>query len=73
MSVKCFYHALFLPWILITKLDESSQCNIHTVMQFWVQSISYTIIKLKGHTAAQWLRHYATSWKVVGLRPDEVN
>jgi hypothetical protein len=20
-----------------------------------------------------WLRHYATSWKVAGLRPDEVN
>jgi hypothetical protein len=22
---------------------------------------------------AQWLKHYATSWKVAGLRPKEVN
>jgi hypothetical protein len=21
----------------------------------------------------QWLRHYATSWKVAGLRPDDLN
>jgi hypothetical protein len=26
-----------------------------------------------GHVVAQWLRHYATGRKVVGLRPDEVN
>jgi hypothetical protein len=27
--------------------------------------------KKEGHAVA-WLRHYATSWKVVGLIPDEV-
>jgi hypothetical protein len=26
-----------------------------------------------GHAVAQWLRHYATSRKVAGSRPDEVN
>jgi hypothetical protein len=25
-----------------------------------------------GHAVAQWLRHYATNWKVAGLVPDEV-
>jgi hypothetical protein len=25
------------------------------------------------HTVAQWLRHYATSRKLAGSRPDEVN
>jgi hypothetical protein len=24
------------------------------------------------HTVAQWLRHYATNWKVAGSIPDEV-
>jgi hypothetical protein len=26
-----------------------------------------------GHAVGQWLRHYATNWKVTGLIPDEVN
>jgi hypothetical protein len=25
-----------------------------------------------GHVVAQWLRHCATSWKVAGLRSDDV-
>jgi hypothetical protein len=31
------------------------------------------IYMLWGHTVASWLRHYATSQKVAGSRPDEVN
>jgi hypothetical protein len=27
---------------------------------------------MTGHAVAQWLRHYATNWKVVGSLPDEV-
>jgi hypothetical protein len=27
----------------------------------------------KGHTVSWWLRDCATSWKVTGSRPDEVN
>jgi hypothetical protein len=29
--------------------------------------------RCKGHKVAQRLRHYATSWKVAGSKPDEVN
>jgi hypothetical protein len=29
--------------------------------------------KIPGHAVAQWLRHYTTSQKVVGLRPNKVN
>jgi hypothetical protein len=28
---------------------------------------------IMGHAVAQWLRHYATSRKISGSRPDEVN
>jgi hypothetical protein len=28
---------------------------------------------LRGHAVAYWLRHYATSRKAMGSRPDEVN
>jgi hypothetical protein len=33
--------------------------------------LAYSI--LEGHAVALWLRHYATSRKVAGARPDEVN
>jgi hypothetical protein len=26
-----------------------------------------------GHVVVYWLRHYATSWKVAGSSPDEVD
>jgi hypothetical protein len=28
---------------------------------------------MQGYALAQWLRHYARTWKVAGLRPGEMN
>jgi hypothetical protein len=37
---------------------------------FISNSVQYRLIQV--HVVASWLRRYATTWKVAGLRPDEV-
>jgi hypothetical protein len=45
-------------------------CVCH--LQFWLKWKCALSTKW-GHAVTQWLRHYATSRKVAGSRPDEVN
>jgi hypothetical protein len=44
-----------------------------TSFKMYVPTLQYWILILLGGAVAHWLRHYATSWKVAGSRPDEVN
>jgi hypothetical protein len=40
----------------------------------WLETVNYkNYPSAGGHMVVQWLRHCAASWKVAGLRPDEVN
>jgi hypothetical protein len=39
---------------------------------FNVSMFYSTVNKLAEHLEAQWLRHYATNWKVAGSIADEV-
>jgi hypothetical protein len=46
-------------------------CMKYLAYDHW--SFFFLAFILVWHAVAQWLRLYATRWKVTGLRPDEVN
>jgi hypothetical protein len=43
------------------------------IKPFVISEFLFLFASPSGHAVAYWIRHYATSWKVSGLRPDEVN
>jgi hypothetical protein len=43
----------------------------HSVFVYLV--LLFLLPKIKGHALAYWLKRYATTREVLGLRPDEVN
>jgi hypothetical protein len=52
---------LFELRVRINHKDYPEYNIVHVLILFW------------GHMVAHWLRHYATSWKVAGSHPDEVD
>jgi hypothetical protein len=72
--VVCSYTVVWQHWNSLHGQGES-------VNHLYKYSYKYLMLKSNllyqilqgGHAVALWLTHYATSWKVMGLRPDEVN
>jgi hypothetical protein len=52
---------------------SSGRDAVHSVPQHFPKWSTARCLPGRGHAVPQWLSHYATSRKVVGSRPDEVN